>query len=269
MDERGYLPDANRLSVLAALVLLAYALTPFVRAQIPELELPLFGVVFRVAVGFNTLVSLLSAAITAAGMLWLLEDHPALQRQQKIQHLFIPALTAWAIGTPLGILTVSLQWWVVFLFGGLLLVAVIVAEYVVVDIESSYHSIAMVGLTAVSFALLLILAIAIRAAGFRLYLVLLTLTPAVFLVVMRTLYLRSGGRWLFGWGLTVSLVVVQFSLALHYWRIAPASYGLFLLGLTYGLTALAAAFYENRRGPSMWVEPAVMTGLIWLVAFLV
>jgi len=268
MEERETLPDANRLSVLAALVLLAYALTPFVRAQIPEVEIPLPGAVFSFNVSFNALVSLLCAALTAVGMFWLLEDHPTLEKRQRFQHVFIPALTAWAIGTPLGILGVSLQWWVVFLLGGLLLMAVIVAEYVVVDVESSLHSAAMVGLTAVSFVLFLILAIAVRAAGLRLYLVLPPLAPAIFLVTMRTLYLRSGGSWLFGWGTAVSLVVIQLALALHYWQVSPVRYGLLLLGAPYGLTALAAAVYEDRRRAGMWVESVVMTGLVWLLAFI-
>jgi hypothetical protein len=83
----------------------------------------------------------------------------------------------------------------------MLLILVFVAEYIVFDLSDARHVPAIVGLTAVSFALYLILIIAVRAAGLRLYLLLPALVIPIGLVSLRTLYLRLGGRWCLGWAL--------------------------------------------------------------------
>jgi hypothetical protein len=46
MEERQQLPDANRLSVLASTILLAYAISPFIRLPATELTLNLPGAIF-------------------------------------------------------------------------------------------------------------------------------------------------------------------------------------------------------------------------------
>mgnify|MGYP007062995464 CR=1 len=67
MEERQHLPDVNRLSVLVSTILLAYALTPFVRLPERELALRIFGAVFNFRVNFNTSVSIMVAALAAVG----------------------------------------------------------------------------------------------------------------------------------------------------------------------------------------------------------
>lgn len=266
MDEHQNLPDTNRLSILAATILLAYAVTPFIKLPIRSLSLQLPGFLFELNFNFTSLVSLLVALLAAAGANWLIQGHPQSGEQSTFQHWLLPALTAWAIGVPLGTLALGLQWWAVFAFGGVLLVLVFVAEYIVVDIADARQAPATVGLTAVSFALYLTLAIAVRAAGLRLYLVLPALVPTLGLVTLRTLYLRLGGRWLWGWGLAIALVVGQFALGLHYWPVTPLAFGLALIGPAYALTSLAGSIEEGRAWRTLWIEPAVMLGLFWGLA---
>lgn len=267
MEERHHLPDTDRLSVLTATVLLAYALLPFFNMPERSLTLPAVGILFVFRFNFATLTAVLSAALAAAGTEWLLHSHPNLGSQRTFQHWLLPAFTAWVIGVPLSSLQVGLQWWAVFAFGGLLLVMVLVAEYIAVDLFDERHAPATVGLTAVSFALFLILCVALAAAGSRLYILMPFVSLALFLVTLRTLYLRLGGRWCFAWAAGIALLVGQLVTTLHYWPVSPLTFGLLVLGLAYALTSLAGSLEEGRPWRSLWVEPVIMLVVLWGLAF--
>lgn len=267
MEEHEHLPDSNRLSVLAATILLAYAVVPFVSLPGADLALPLPFAIFTFTISLSTVVSILVAAMAAVGTDWLLHSHPHFKERTTVQHWLLPALTAIVIGVPLNSLQIGPSWWAVFGMGGLLLVLVFVAEYIVVDFSDARHYPATIGLTALSFALYLILAIALRAADLRLYLLLPGLFLPLALVSLRTLYLRLGGRWCIAWSVAIAVLVSQLALGLHYWPISPLGFGLALIGPAYGLTTLAGAIEEGRPGRTLWVEPAVMTIFFWLLAF--
>ncbi len=269
MDEHRNLPDINRLSVLAAVILLAYAFTPLLKFPARSLELQLPGFLFVLTLEATTVVSILAAALAVAGTTWLLHGHPQLGSQRTFQHWLLPGLTAWVIGVPLSTLEPGVQWWAVFAFGGLLLILVFVAEYIVVDIGDTRQAPATIGLTAVSFALYLTLAIAVRAAGLRLYLALPALFAAIGLVSLRSLYLRLGGRWVWAWALGVALVVSQFAMGLHYLPVSPLRYGLLLLGLAYAFTSIAGAVEEGRSWRTFWIEPLLMLAVVWALGFLI
>jgi hypothetical protein len=266
-EEHQHLPNTDRLSVLAACILLAYAILPFI--QIPErnLFLQLSGILFVFKINFSTIVTIITAGLAAAGTDWLLREHPRLGRQRTFQHWLLPAMTAWVIGMPLGTLGVGVQWWAVFAFGGLLLVLVLVSEYIAVDPSDTRHGPAAVGLTAVSYALFLTLTITLAAAGSRLYVLMPALGLALFLVTLRSLYLRLGGRWCFRWSIGIALSVGQIAAALHYLPLSPLSYGLIVLGLAYALPSVAGAVEEGRSWRTLWIEPAIMLLVLWGLAF--
>jgi hypothetical protein len=271
MNERNQLPDKNRLSVLAATILLAYALTRFVDIPPFNLSMSPFGVYLVFQVNFRTLVAVLVAALAATGSGWLVSDHPALIRAQSegqstLQHWILPALTAWIIGIPLNNLAGSLAWWIAFGLGGLLLVLVFIAEYAVVDASDIRFPAAVVGLTGLSFTVYLIIAIAVRSAGLRLYLILPALVPAIWLVCLRTLYLRLGGKWLFAWATVIALIIGQIVTGLHYLPVSPVKFGLLLLGPSYALTTIAGSIEEGKRVVDWLLEPLTMLVIIWGLA---
>lgn len=258
-----YLPDPDRLSVLAATLLLAYTVTHFVVLPTRELEYQLPGIFLSVQLNANTLVSLIAAGLTASGADWLLRDHPALQGRSTIQHWLLPALTAWVIGIPLLQLPLGLVWWGVFGVGGVLLLLILVAEYIVVDPEDLRYFLASAALTAFSFALFLMLAIVLRSAGLRLFLVLPAVFLAAGLVSLRTLHLRSQGQWKFVEALVIALIVSQMAAALHYWHLPPISFGLAVLGPAYALTSLLNSLSD---GESFWqalFEPGLVLLVVW------
>lgn len=268
MDEHSHLPDTDRLSILTAIILLAYALIPFIKIAPLQLALNLPQAVFTFNITFSSMVGLLVALLAAAGTYWLLQSHPHLGNQRTLPHWLIPAMTALVLVVPLSTITPGLQWWGVFAFSGVLLVFVFIGEYIEVDPADIRHVPASIGLTAVSFALYLVLAIAVRGAGLRLYLILLALTPTAGLIVLRALYLRLGARWYWGWAAGIGILVGQVALGLYYLPITPVRFGLMLTGLGYALTSLAGNLEEGGMRSTAWLEPAVMLGVIWLAAFL-
>jgi len=266
MEQRHYLPDTNRLSVLIATIMLAYVLLPFIKTPERNLAIEVLGVVFVFKLNFATITALISAALAAAGTDWLLRTHPSLGEQSTFQHMLLPALTTWVIGVPLSTLAEGWQWWAVLAFGALLLVLVLIAEYIAVDLGDVRHAPATVGLTSVSFALFLILVIALVAAGSRLYVLLPGIILAIFLVVLRTLYLRLNGRWCVAWAFGIAAVIGQFTAGLHYWPVSSLSFGLIVLGLAYALTSIAGGIEEGKTWQSIWFEPLFMIVVLWGLA---
>lgn len=269
MDERRQLPEINQLSILTATILLAYALTPFVRIPETNLVIRLPFTVFSFGLNFATLVSLLTALLAAVGSHWLLYSHPHRPATQSWLHMVLPALMAWVLGVPLSTRGIGLEWWAIFTMGGVLLAFVFIAEYIVVDFEDARHGLATIGLTALSFALYLILTIAARSASLRLYQLLPLLGIPLALVCWRTFFLRAGNPWNLPWILGIVLVTGQVIIGLQYLALSPLAYGLVLTGLAYGLTSTAGAFQEGRPWPNLLAEPALVSGVLWLLALVI
>ena len=90
-------------------------------------------------------------------------------------------------------------WWIGFAIGGAFLFFVFLAEYIVVDSGAPYYAISMAGLTAISYTLFFIFAIALRFSGARLLLVIPGFFLATALTSLRILHLRLSGLWEYAW----------------------------------------------------------------------
>ncbi|MEW5829695.1 MAG: hypothetical protein AB1846_12450, partial [Chloroflexota bacterium] len=266
MSQQRFLPDADRVSVLLGMVLLAFAVTRLLPAQQYTLELQLPNAYFTWTIDFNTIATLLAAALTATGMDWLLRGHATLGGQPTYTHWLLPTLTTFIVGTSLSLLPANSFWWFGFGVAALVLLVVFLAEYVVVDPADVRYSTATVVLSAMSYAIFLILVVALRYADTRLYLLMPVVLLSGGLVALRVLNLRLSGRWEFGWAAGVGLVVMQLSTAWHYWPLAPAQYGLLTLGILYAVTGLSANLAEESPTWRAAVEPLVMLALVWALA---
>ncbi|MFU8773068.1 MAG: hypothetical protein ACNA8H_11685 [Anaerolineales bacterium] len=266
MSQTRNIPDLDRMSVVVATILLAYGLSRFVVLPVRELSFQLPGLYLSVQVNENTMIGFLVASLTATGSDWLLQDHPAQKSKKTYQHLILPGLTAWVIAVTLLQLPFGLQWVIGFVISSTLLILVIVAEYIAVDPDDLRHPIATAFLVAISFTFYLVLAIALRSAEVRLFLMLPAMTFAGALVALRTLHLRLQGRWLFGLALVLAVIIAQITAALHYWPLKPITFGLVLLAPAYALTALAVNLAEGDPFRQAIIEPAVVTLVIWGLA---
>lgn len=268
MNERRYLPDADRVGMLTSTVLLAFALTHLIQAPEFNVEIQLPGFFFLLPLNLPTAMSFLTAGLTAAGMDWLLRDHPSLEGRPTYQWWLLPTLTTFVIGVPLSILPANV-WWIGFIIAGLFLFFVFVAEYIVVEPGSPSYALAMAGLTAISYTLFFVLAVALRYGNIRLYIIAPALFLAASLASLRILHLRLSSRWEYAWSLGIGFVCVQVAAGLHYWPLSPIQFGLMLIGLLYGLTNFAANLGEDQPARRAVLEPAIIIGLCWGLAVII
>ena len=268
MDEHRHTPDLDRLSVVIALILLAYSTTAFVSFPTRTLNIQLPGILLVVNLEFITIVAAVGAMLAASGSNWILATHPHLDEKTRWHHWLVPAFTAVAIGITLGTLPIGPAWWIVFALGGILLAGVFTAEYISADPADLRYSFAVLGLNAVSYAIFLIIVIAITGAGFRLYTLLAAIIPAVFLISARSLFLRLGGTWKLSWAIGITLILVQLAAALFYLPLRPLQFSMILLGFLYGLITVASNIEEKLPRRTLWIEPLVMTLCFSMLGFL-
>ena len=261
MTEKRYLPDPTRVSILTAVVLLAFALTRVISVPNYRMFIPLAGHWF-LSLNLNTLIVLLASGMTAAGVDWLLRTHPSLKKGENRQHWLLPTLTVLVVGVTLYTLPPTAVWWLGFGLGAVILVVVFFAEFVAVDPADSRYPFATAILTVLAFVIFLILAITLKASNARLFLVI----PALFLggglVTLRTLHLRLNERWETPWAIGIAMVIVQLGAALYYMPLTPVRFGLALLGPAYALTALAVSLTDGHPFRQAIVEPVVMLALL-------
>jgi len=266
VNETRFLPDTNRVGVLTAAVLLAFALTRLIQTPEFTFELQLPGFYVAYPLSLSSLMVIMAAGLTATGMDWLLRSHPSLGKTRTIEHWLLPTLATFIIGIPLTILPPNNTWWLGFGVGGLLLVLVYLAEYIVVEPSAPNYAVASAGLTALSFSVFLILTTALRFSGARLFLV----APAVFvatgLVSLRTLHLRVSQKWEYSWALGIGLVCTQIGAGLHYWPVSPVQFGLILLGPLYALSTLTSNLLEGIPLRRAMIEPLIALALSWGIA---
>ena len=138
-----------------------------------------------------------------------------------------------------------------------------------IDPDDSRSIPAIIGLTAISFALFLVLAITIRASEVRLFFLLPTIATASFLTSLRTLHLRLQHKWLYLHSAIIAISITQLSAALNYIQIEPVSFGLVLLGPAYALTSFIGALTEKKSWRVAIIEPVFVLGIVWGIAILI
>jgi hypothetical protein len=263
------LPNIDLLSILAAMIVLAYTLERFIDLPSWEISRQLPGLYIELNVNVTMITSLLVACMTAAGVNWLMLDHPASQKKLALQHAILPALTALVIGIPLSSVPVGIGWWVGLISGAFILILVIIAEYIAVDLSDIRLPFANAALSAVSFALFLVLAGALRAAGVRLLFITPAIIFAAWLVSLRVTNLRLHGEWTVYESAIIALVVGQIAAAFCYWPLAPITFGLVILGPAYALISLFCNLIEEKPLRQVITEPIISILIAWGAAFII
>jgi hypothetical protein len=258
-----FFPEIERLSILVAAILLAYALAHFVNLPVSDFAFQLPGLYLSFQINLQLFVSLIVAGLTSAGADWLLRDHPAIQsRRFTLEHWLLPGLTALVISLPLIQVEPGLAWWIGFVLAGVLITIVLIAEYIVVDANDVRQPAAAATLSAISYTLLLILFVALRVTELRLVFIFPAVFLSVFLVSLRTLNLRLHHHWAFIEAAVIALIVVQWAAAMHYLPFSAVSHGLVLLAPAFAITGLIANLAEEQSLRQALVEPVLITSLV-------
>lgn len=267
-EQDRFMPDPNRIGLLTSTVLLVLALGRLIPSQGFSLEVQLPGFLFALPLDISSLMSVLTAGLAATGMDWLLRGHPASKGRVTFQWWFLPTLTTFVISVPLSLLSGQV-WWIGFVVSGIILFFVFLSEYVVVDPDAPYYTLAVAGLTAISYTLFFILAIALNVSGARLFILLPALFISSALASLRILHLWMSGKWEFAWSLGIGLVCSQLAAGLHYWPLTPVQFGLLLIGPLYALINLAINLGESVSIRRATLGPSIVAAFCWGLAIFI
>jgi hypothetical protein len=265
VDFSRHLPDRERLSAVMALILLAYAAARFVQIPGRLLAIDLGGIYLPLQISTNTLVAVLVSALTAAGADWLLQSEAGKQGSTA-KHWLLPAMTAWVLCLTLANIDFSLEWWLAFGAAGLLILAILLAEYSSSFPENRFYAFSTQALAALTFGLFLILAITIRGSGLRLYLAFPAIFIGSFFAASRLQFLREDTEWRAMQMVAIAFIVSQIAAALHYLPISALGYGLMLLGLLYALSTFMNSLNSGSKPSQAAREPLVVMSIFWLLA---
>ncbi len=269
MEARNSFPNLSQLSIISAAIMMAFALTRLIAFPAQSITFSVLGVGLDFILDFNTIITLLTVVLAAAGMDWLIQSHPQKDAYKTFwshgRHWIVPILTTFVIGIALNTFSGEVVWWVIYGMGSLLLIAVLVSEYnIIAASHNMSHLLAAIGLTGLSFALFLLLSITVYAADLRLVFRLPILSVGAMMVVSRTFYLRSA-NWQLIWALVISILIGQLVIGFQYLPLNPTQTSVILVGITYSLTSMVMGVKESRDRWSLWAEPALMLFLMVLI----
>lgn len=261
-----FLPDLNRISVLAAAILLAYALTGVIDLPARPFSAQLPGFYFEVQFNIQVIVTLLVTALAVSGADWLLREHPSAQGKPHPSHWLLPALTAWVIGIPLYQGVLGPYGWLGILLGGSALILVLVAEFIVIEPQDARYQLATIVLNGVSYTLFFLLAVSLRFNQLRLFLIVPALGAGIALISFRTLTLRLPGQSVFQGAVICGVLLAQIAAAAHYLPLTPIGYGFFLLGPAYGVSVWVGNLAEGQAPKQAALEPLLVLLCFWGLA---
>jgi hypothetical protein len=129
------------------------------------------------------------------------------------------------------------------------------------------YAFARAGLTALAYALFLIMAMALRFSGARMFVLVPILFLAAGLISLRILHLDGTDRWDFPWAAGIGIICAQIGGGLHYWPLTPIQFSLAVTGPLYALTILSAGLTtENVPLRRAVIGPLIVLGTAWIAA---
>ncbi len=265
MQPTRFLPNRDRLSVLTAVIVLAFALARFLDLPARTLATSLFGSPLGLELNGPLLMMVLVAALISAGADTLIRSHPTLAGQlgrRTFVHWILPGATALVLGTALNRLPDGPQWWLGLGLTAVALITVLVAEYIAVDRNDPAWDLAALGLTALAYAVALLLFALLRSLSAR-ALVSATVAGLVGAVLAwRLLALRGAPTAASALNAAVvGLVVAETIWAISYWRVSPGSAGLLAMIPFYLTVGVAQQHLAGRLTARIWIEYIVVGAL--------
>jgi hypothetical protein len=267
---RRSFPSRDRLSVLTAVIVLAFALARFLDLPARTLGTTLFGSPLGLELNGPLLMLVLVAALISAGADTLIRSHPTLAGQvgrRTFVHWILPGATALVAGAALNRAPAGPVWWFGLALTAVALIAVLVAEYIVVDRNDPSWDLAALGLTALAYVVALVLFAVLRSLSAR-ALVSATVSGLVAAgLAWRLLALKgapAGGSARSA--AVVGLVVAEAIWALNYWRVSPSSTGLLAMIPFYLTVGIAQQQLAGRLSARIWVEYIAVGSLALAIA---
>jgi hypothetical protein len=271
------LPDRDRLSVLTAVILLAFALTRFIDLPTRSITTTLLGSPLGIELNGRVMMLMLVAVLISAGSDTVIRSHPRLGTQPKsrtLVHWVLPGTTTLVLAAVLNRAPNGPLWWLGLALSAVALMLVLVAEYVAVDPTDPGFELASLGLTALAYTVALVLFALLRSVSTRAIIAAPIGGLVAAALTARLLNLRSalaavaGGRVLL-YATVVGLVAGETLWAVNYWRVSPSTAGLLAMIPFYLGVGLAQQHVNGRLSARVWVEYIVvgMLGLAIALAY--
>jgi len=249
-----YLPNRDRLSVLTAVIVLAYVVTRALPAPADDtvLSSPL-------------LLQTLIAAFIGTGTDALIRSHPRFARRTTLIHWIAPASMALVLGAGLQLLPDGPAWWLGLSVSALALLLVLVTEYVLVCPEDARYDLAVLTLTGLTYALALLLFITLNAYT----------TPGLISALIGGGVAAALAWRLFAfsvqslrqaalYALIIGLTCAETLWAISYWRVSATGAALVTMLPFYLGVGLSRQQFTGTLSARIWLEFSVV-GAIWLI----
>jgi len=242
--------------------MITYTLLRIVILPAMRLDVSIFGIFIEINIDTQFIMLVLAAMLTAAGADWLIRSHPDFQDNgTTASHWIIPGLAALGAGAILSGIPEGLALWISLPVTSIMLMAVLVAEFVVHDPRDTRRRPAGVILTGLSYLLLLGVFYVIQAASLRAAFA----VPIGFLastaVVWRLLNLTQPGKPVLVYAAAIGGCIAELVWALHYWPMSPLQSALFISVAAYAGNSIADAVIGETLNRSRWFELGLVTSL--------
>lgn len=253
------MPDRDRMSSVAALVLLSYMLMQLIELPTLSTSFAVFGVLIELKLSTRLVMLTLAAGLAAAGSDWIVRSHPLLKTRSSAAHAILPGLAAFEAGAILDRIERGPALWVALALTAILLMAVMAAEFLTCDRDDRRFDPASMGLRTLAFLLLVGALFALQAADLRAIFNVPATMLISFGVVWRLLQLMGApGRKALPMAAFAAWISAQIAWALHYWPLTPLRTAL-LLGLSVYLSnAFLEALLRGELARARWIEMAVV-----------
>lgn len=257
--------NTSKFSVVLASVLIFLAGDNLIPVGYFDLGNPLslFGLVIPIDLGF--IYSLLVSMLVVVGMLWILNDHPLLE-ENRVQHVFIPALFVFILSVALKQLPIGATFWTIFFIGTGLLYMTMVSEYITVDTMDMRYPLASVGIQTLAYLIFFLFISTLSYGNIRLLYLVVFISLSSFAIAQRGFFLRIG-EWKTVWSLVIAFIMTQIVVGFHYLPLRPYQFGVFSVGMLFGLVEFTSQLESPVERRSFILPGSILLFFLVIGAF--
>jgi hypothetical protein len=272
-EVRSVVASLDRFSLLASFVLVGLTLSLILDLPSHRIEFSFLGSEASFTVSGTWLIAALLAALTAAGVDSIARTHPRVHLGQ-VRYLFIlwilPAMIVVAATILLSQSEVRVYGLIGVGVAGGLLVAVVLGEYITIDLGDRWYSAARLGVNLAVYLAALVLFGTIYSWKIRSLYSATGISLAAGLLALELLRGSEenlGRTWLFA--AAVGLSIGEFDWALNYWNLPGPIGGALLLVFFYAFAGVTQQYLWGRMSKIVFTEFAMIVGgavvlLLWL-----
>jgi hypothetical protein len=259
MRQDRHFPSRDRLSVLTAIIVLAYIISRFLALLAHNSNAA--PVIFNL--NGTALILFLVAALISTGADALIRSHPNFAGRTTFIHWIVPGAAALVLGVGLERLPNGPGWWFGLACSALMLLAVLIAEYIVVDSNDPTRDTAALGLSALTYSLAIILFALLHNIGAR-AMISATIGGLVAAALAWRLFALNGAplRRAGLYAAIVGLICAETIWAISYWRVTSSGATLLVMLPFYLGVGLSQQHLTGHLTRRVWIE----YGIVGLVA---